>query len=271
MKDNFDFIRLYNKLDYFLSIDKIEKKEIIIYQNEPIYVEGFLHLYDALKDEEDFKKDIRDYRNWKDRLHYLNKRIDFMLDNYDNLYFLTFTFNDNTLKKLNRDSRRQKISRWLSKYCNIYVANVDYGSKTEREHYHALVSLIDKNILIDSGFKDNKGHIKYDIKKEFYYNGKVGFTDGIEIYDKHYLKISHYINKLSNHAFKDTTKQNRIIYSKLTNLQKLALLQYKYDNIHIKSNRYGDIPSYAWEDYFKSKDLAKEKIIEFINNNDIDI
>ena len=56
--------------------------------------------------------------------------------------FMTLTFNDKSLNNTNEDTRRQKVRRFLKSASGMYVANVDYGEKNEREHYHA-VCLID--------------------------------------------------------------------------------------------------------------------------------
>ena len=63
----------------------------------------------------------------------------FMLQEYENVYFLTLTFNDYAMG-LAPDTRRQKIHRLLSKNCLDYVANIDFGKKKEREHYHAVIA-----------------------------------------------------------------------------------------------------------------------------------
>lgn len=269
--NNIDLIRLYNKFLWLYEKEEIALNDNYTYQGQILSVDRVFREYNHAILEDDFKVDLKYYTNWKARKKYFNKWIRYIIDNYDNLYFLTLTFNDDTLKNLNADSRRQKIRRWLSKYCNIYVANIDYGSTTEREHYHALVSFIDTNILQDSNHKDKKGHIIYNIKEEFYYNGKVGFTTAIELYNKEYIMLSHYIDKLSNHAFKDTTCNQRIIYSRLKNSQKLALLRHDLEHTYIKKNKDGYITNYAIRDWHKTFKRKSELIEKFINDNNMDI
>ena len=108
---------------------------------------------------------------------------------------------------MSKETRKQKITRFLKKTCKSYIANIDYGAKNEREHYHALVVPISENI-------DNKTY------KEMFYNSAINF-ERIVISDKknHDIestskKVSKYVSKLTNHAIKETTQQNRIIYSK---------------------------------------------------------
>lgn len=106
--------------------------------------------------------------------------------------FITITFKDDVLNNTSEETRRQYVRRWLSKY-GYYVANIDYGKTTEREHYHAIV-LCDR------------------IEKTWQY----GFIDIKTARTKNAseLRLAKYISKLTNHAIKTTTKQSRLIYSK---------------------------------------------------------
>ena len=108
--------------------------------------------------------------------------------------FLTFTFTDEILATTTFDTRKQYVRRFLSSYNCPYVANVDYGKTNGREHYHALIQ-IDK--------------VNYNDYKYGASNGKrvAGASSG--------AKLAKYIAKLTNHAIKQTTKQNRIIYDRL--------------------------------------------------------
>jgi hypothetical protein len=79
----------------------------------------------------------------------------------------------------------------------MYVANIDYGAKNKREHYHALINC-DK---IDFSNWRKYGNINAERVK----------NKDIES-DK--IKLSKYIAKLSNHAIKETTKRSCLIYSR---------------------------------------------------------
>lgn len=107
--------------------------------------------------------------------------------------FLTFTFTDEVLKKTTADTRRQKIRRFLNFYDAPYVANIDFGAKNGREHYHAIIQ-IDK--------------INYSLYDYGALNGKKIKSTSDSI------KLAKYISKLTNHAIKETTKRNSIIYSR---------------------------------------------------------
>ena len=148
----------------------------------------FTYGYDNIKEARRIIKssDSRTYR--------LRKRIKQLLER-GNCLFLTYTFTDDTLSSTNGQTRRKYIIRHLENNCPLgYVANIDYGGKNGREHYHALVCCdrVDNNTW-------QYGNI--DFKRV-----RVGSTS--------IVKIPKYLNKLTQHAIKDTTKQCRIIYSK---------------------------------------------------------
>lgn len=109
-------------------------------------------------------------------------------------YFITITFNPETLNNTNEQTRRKYVSRWLKSLSPFYVANIDYGKTKGREHYHAIITS-DKRPpkTWTYGFIDIK---------------KVATTDNDT------TRVSKYISKLTNHAIKHTTKGKRIIYSR---------------------------------------------------------
>jgi len=127
------------------------------------------------------------------RTNRLKKRIQEAVES-GSAYFITITFNPETLKNTNEQTRRKYVSRWLKSLSAFYVANIDYGLINEREHYHAVIT------------SDNKP------PKSWPY----GFIDILKIKttDNDTTRISKYISKLTNHAIKHTTKSKRIIYSK---------------------------------------------------------
>jgi hypothetical protein len=111
-------------------------------------------------------------------------------------WFITITFNPETLLKTNEKTRRVYVSRWLKSLTPFYVANIDYGLKNEREHYHAVIT------------SDQRP------PKSWSY----GFVDILKVKttETDTKRISKYISKLTNHAIKNTTKSKRIIYSRET-------------------------------------------------------
>lgn len=118
-----------------------------------------------------------------------------------NCAFCTFTFKDEVLEKTSKETRRRYIRRMLKEFSgNIgsYVANVDFGKNTHREHYHAVIfsPSLDGEELKKMAEKFGYAKIEY-IRR-----------------GSNSLALSHYINKLTNHAIKATAEGNRIIYSR---------------------------------------------------------
>jgi hypothetical protein len=111
-------------------------------------------------------------------------------------WFITITFNPETLSKTNEKTRRVYVSRWLKSLTPFYVANIDYGKEKGREHYHAVIT------------SDQRP------PKSWSY----GFVDILKVKttETDTKRISKYISKLTNHAIKHTTKSKRIIYSRQT-------------------------------------------------------
>lgn len=124
----------------------------------------------------------------------LKERIQKMLLN-GQCIFLTLTFSNDTLQQTTQETRRKYVSRYLKENCSQYIANIDYGSRNEREHYHAVV-LCDK---VNYSAWHHLGAIKGE---------KVRDTDD-------FTKLAKYVDKLTNHAIKETTKRNHLIYSRM--------------------------------------------------------
>lgn len=107
--------------------------------------------------------------------------------------FLTFTFTNDVLDRTSSDTRKTYVVRFLKSFGVPYVANVDFGSKNGREHYHAILQMPRINLT------------------EWKYgglNGKIVRSSSDDV------KLAKYISKLTNHAIKETTKRQAIIYSR---------------------------------------------------------
>lgn len=158
------------------------------------------------------------YDSRRQKVLRLKKKLEYWVNNY-NCLWLTLTFRDNVLDSTNELTRRKYIQRFL-KSLNIpfYVANIDYGDKeknsnsNEREHYHA---------IIQSDYLDMSLY-------------KYGFVFVEQIYNttNSIARISKYINKLTAHAYKDSTRgQSRLIYSRgITDYSKTNDLTYVDDD-----------------------------------------
>ena len=111
------------------------------------------------------------------------------------LVFGTLTFNDSTLDRTSKVTRRRYVARYLKKYCIKYIANIDYGDKNEREHYH-FIAMIEKDIP--------KNSWKYGIENLQHINTTI----------KDIKKIRSYLLKLNNHSYKNSTRNERVIMDK---------------------------------------------------------
>lgn len=106
--------------------------------------------------------------------------------------FLTMTFTDEVLKSTTQAQRRLYVTRYLKSQSSSYIANIDFGSVNDREHYHGIIS----------GSADFSQWI-------------FGNCDGKRIIaSSNPLVLAKYINKLCYHAIKETTKRNAVIYSR---------------------------------------------------------
>lgn len=149
-----------------------------------------INLFDFMTDREYFECE-RIFNAYRKRSGRLRKRIEDMIVSSDCI-FLTLTFIDDVFIKTSLVTRHRYVVRFLKSLNCDYVANIDFGSKNGREHYHALVncSLV-------------------DCKSWFY--GAVNFK---RVVNNNALALAKYISKLTNHAIKDSTQNARIIYSR---------------------------------------------------------
>lgn len=117
------------------------------------------------------------------------------------LYFLTFTFNDKYINKCDR-TKKDLIKNAIKKYDDscFYILNVDYGSKNGRQHFHCILATdLDSNL--DLFMRDDNNYPCFVDVREV----REDFTS---------LKcLPKYINKLSNHCIKDSTKSSRIFFN----------------------------------------------------------
>lgn len=146
---------------------------------------------------EEYEKAIKSQRARKARSKRVRDRVAHIVLNGKS-YFLTLTFRDELFSKTNFDTRRQYARRFLSSFCDDYVANIDFGKENHREHYHAIISADSSPKLID------------------WYEKCGAFNlEPIRARTKDLFKVSKYITKLSCHSIKETTgKAYRIIYSR---------------------------------------------------------
>ena len=123
----------------------------------------------------------------------------YMIMKKKNIYFLTFTFNDSYINKCDR-TKKDLIKNLLKEidFNSFIILNVDYGSQTERQHYHCI-------------FGTNKDLDLKSILDKYY--PCYSYTEKIRLDSTSIKKIPKYINKLSNHAIKDSTKGSRLYFN----------------------------------------------------------
>ena len=138
------------------------------------------------------KEAIRIHNAKVHRVTRLKRRIESICS--ERAYFLTLTFTDDVLSRTDEKTRRKYVSRSLKSISSDYVANIDYGSKNEREHYHAVV---------------RADYIDYH-----FWSYGIMYAEVISSNDDSFLLLSKYVSKLTNHAIKETCKRKAIIYSK---------------------------------------------------------
>lgn len=129
------------------------------------------------------------------------------------IIFITLTFNNDALSRSNKQSRRDAVRKYLKSQCVDYVANIDYGAKNGREHYHA-VALV--NGSVDYSKWHNYGAIKGELVPTM-------FKDE----SKRHNRLAYYINKLSLHALKDCTLcLDRLVYCRKNDSYYTAILPF---------------------------------------------
>lgn len=172
------------------------------YMNSAAACHEFIQERDALEQEcpEEYKEAVKVMKADFARSTRLKKRIEFIMS-LGECTFLTLTFKDDVLNNTTDRIRRLHVVRYLKAQSSFYVANIDFGSKHGREHYHAIIL----------GRAD----------LSLWHDGAINAKSIIPSSDP--LRLGHYINKLVNHAIKETTKRNHIIYSRHTFEQILKL------------------------------------------------
>lgn len=162
------------------------------------YSNDTLHIfYDSIAHELGYSSLIESLRINNAKYHRvarLKNRVELLL-NTQQAIFLTLTFRDNVLSTTSYETRRQYVFRFLKSLCPYYVANVDYGKRNHREHYHALVSVEAVDHTLWKYGAINFERVSYD---------ETSTTD----------RLSLYIAKLSNHALKETARRSHLIYSR---------------------------------------------------------
>lgn len=163
----------------------------------PMSDEEFEAIYELINSDEEAYKLFHEahkinHASYK-RRNRLALRITYMMLIGDCI-FLTLTFKDDVMKKTTRETRRRYVTRFLKSQSSEYVANIDFGEKNHREHYHAVI-MCDK------------------VDNTAWRYGAIDF-ERVRVSNDSSKRLAKYVCKLTNHAIKATTKKNYCIYSK---------------------------------------------------------
>lgn len=200
LREHADIVKRQNKASYYEYCKRTYENDGIVLVGlknsdkeslDDLYIEC---CFNGLHDE--FMEAQRINDAYYKRLKRLRERVKTILQNGD-CVFLTLTFTDGILESTTPKSRRVAVSRYLKQYNAQYVANIDFGAKNHREHYHALISTsqVDRN-----GWK-KFGAINFEPIRHKWLESDAE-------------KLTKYINKLTNHAIKETTKRSALMYSR---------------------------------------------------------
>lgn len=127
----------------------------------------------------------------------IKRRLVYLLSRYDYIWFCTFTFDNYYIDKCDR-TKRDLIKSVINTHDFKYMLNIDYGKTTEREHYHCVIGTnwdMNVNQFLQNNYPCHC--LAIPCKK-----GRGDFA-----------RLSKYINKLTNHCIKATTKRQRILYN----------------------------------------------------------
>ena len=127
----------------------------------------------------------------------IKRRLIYLLTFSKYIWFCTFTFDNYYIDKCTR-TKRDLIKSVIDTHDFKFILNIDYGKTTEREHYHCIIGT-NLDLDLNSYFQNNYPCFCLAI------NCKTGQAD--------FNKLSKYINKLTNHCIKATTKRQRILYN----------------------------------------------------------
>lgn len=137
--------------------------------------------------------------------------------------FLTLTFDDKTLFNTTEQTRRKYVQRFLSNLSDCYVANIDFGAKNGREHYHAV---IDCYVPVKEW---SYGHALAEIVQGEFdsvrsvpkrYQTLSIEEQKLRIMEDNEKRLAKYVAKLTNHAIKETNKRCSVIYASPKNRSK---------------------------------------------------
>jgi len=240
-----------------------------------------LNNYDNFKEfftQSEFKTIIKTKQNRKNkRYRTKNKflelyRISYVVSN-PKIVFGTITLNDHYLG-LKENTYIRNIHEWLKRHFVYSILNKDFGSKTEREHYHFIGLTTEE--LEAKNVKSKTGYQVYELKNKDY---KMGFEPTLCLVDLNINDIEktiQYLLKLNNHSNKLSTK-NRVRVIKnyqgemailLNNLEPKKVLNKAKKSFYdkIKNTSYDTLNKRSVSNQ-DTKELSVQEFIYFLDGN----
>lgn len=126
----------------------------------------------------------------------LKKTIKAMCKSSKDVTFVTMTFKPSYLDSSVASARRLAVNRFLNSCDCAFVGNIDFGLLNGREHYHAVV------------------HHRVPTQRLMAYIKRYGAIKCETVNPRDNDALSTYVAKLTNHAIKETTKRNTLMYSR---------------------------------------------------------
>lgn len=170
------------------------------------YYENFKELFT----EQQFESILREKQNRKNKryrtknkfLEILKYRI-FLNDENCKIVFGTITLDNKTLSQ-KENTYIRKIHKWLKEHFDYVILNKDFGSKTEREHYH--FTAITTEDIENTEIKSKTGRELYKLKNKNYTLGHEPTLEIVNTEEQTTDKMLNYLLKLNNHSNKVGTK-----------------------------------------------------------------
>lgn len=159
------------------------------------------------------------------RLGRLQKRVERMCN--IGCCFLTLTFDDVQLGKHSTEILRKRVQQYLNGFDVPYIANVDYGALNGRMHYHAVICAPLEQLALEPWkrgycYIEEVGTTRVFRADKGIYERQKKRRDDTPEYNG--ARTSRYMNKLTNHALKETTKGSNIMYCRHID-QKLTAIE----------------------------------------------
>lgn len=195
MNNNPEFINIVKQEQRFIYLEQYELGSNVHFNDDYIALQDAYHSARVLQNSnlEVYRECERIVNADSSRRKRLRKRIENMFTQ-GTCVFLTLTFTDEVLQNTDEKTRRVYVARFLKSVSTQYVGNVDFGKENGREHYHAvIVSNTDDFSSWTYGF-----YKAITVRKE----------------QADAKRLATYVSKLTNHAIKETTKRNALIYSR---------------------------------------------------------